>query len=398
MLWVRSSCSSTHGKQWLIHTRGIVNSFGTFQAYYKAHFLSNRSSFDISWIGSVQACLTLILSQLVGPLYDMGFMTILVWIGAFLVTFGMMMTSLCTRFYQVLLAQGFCIGIGSSLLYIPSVMVCVTHCRRRKGLALGISSVGSSLGSIIYPIVFNQTEPAIGFGYAFRVMGFLALGTFVISLALIRHVSGTKEIRPLLLLHAFREPSYAWYVASEFFCLMGIYVPYYYVTSYASGPSHMSEDLSPYMVPILKATSIVGRLVPALLSDYFGPLNMYLPMIFASAVLNFGWIGIHSPASIIVYDVLYGITSGTVVAITPAVVAEITSDPKEVGTRIGMSYFVGGLGMLVGPPVAGRLLDMHDGSYYLGVQLFSACIMCAATMCLVMARAHKAGWHVLRKA
>ena len=95
---------------------------------------------------------------------------------------------------------------------------------------------------------------------------------------------------------------------------------------------------------------------------------------------------------------LYGITSGTVVAITPAVVAEITSDPKEVGTRIGMSYFVGGLGMLVGPPVAGRLLDMHDGSYYLGVQLFSACIMCAATMCLVMARAHKAGWHVLRKA
>ena len=190
MLWVRSSCSSTHGKQWLIHTRGIVNSFGTFQAYYKAHFLSHRSSFDISWIGSVQACLTLILSQLVGPLYDMGFMTILVWIGAFLVTFGMMMTSLCTRFYQVLLAQGFCIGIGSSLLYIPSVMVCVTHCRRRKGLALGISSVGSSLGSIIYPIVFNQTEPDIGFGYAFRVMGFLALGTCVISLAVIRRVSG----------------------------------------------------------------------------------------------------------------------------------------------------------------------------------------------------------------
>ena len=57
---------------------GLVNGFGTFQAYYKDQHLSSTS--NIAWIGSVQSCLTLILSVLSGPLFDMGFLRALLWL------------------------------------------------------------------------------------------------------------------------------------------------------------------------------------------------------------------------------------------------------------------------------------------------------------------------------
>lgn len=37
----------------LFCTVGMVNAFGVFQEFYKSDLLSNKSEFDISWIGSL---------------------------------------------------------------------------------------------------------------------------------------------------------------------------------------------------------------------------------------------------------------------------------------------------------------------------------------------------------
>lgn len=39
--------------------------------------------------------------------------------GSFLQVLGLMMTSLSTKYYQVLLAQGICTSIGMSAIYVP---------------------------------------------------------------------------------------------------------------------------------------------------------------------------------------------------------------------------------------------------------------------------------------
>jgi len=372
---------------------GLVNGFGTFQAYYKDQHLSSTS--NIAWIGSVQSCLTLILSVLSGPLFDMGFLRALLWLGSFLIVFGFMMASLSHELYQFMLSHGFCVGIGSGLVYVPTVAICVDYFSRYRGLALGVAAIGSSLGSIIYPIMFNRLRPRIGFPWTMRVIGFMALGLLLIALALVRPRGRKRRIQPLFLPRAFREPPYALFAAAEFFGLMGVYIPYFYITSYASGPGHMNKDLAGYMVPILKACSIVGRLVPNVLSDFMGPMNMFLPTTFATSMLNFGWTGVHTPAGVIVYDVLYGVASGTVVSITPAVVASITARHEEVGTRLGMCFMIGGLGMLVGSPVAGVILD-KDSPSYVGAQLFAAALMLASTLCLVASRFARSGKLVAR--
>ena len=128
-------------------SRGIINTFGVFQEYYESGQLFHKSSSDISWIGSIQSFLLLFVGSLTGPSYDAGYFRTLVCTGSFLVVFGHMMLSLCHEFWQVLLAQGFVVGIGTAALFVPSIAVLPTYFTTKIPIAIGISSSGSSLGT-----------------------------------------------------------------------------------------------------------------------------------------------------------------------------------------------------------------------------------------------------------
>ena len=58
----------------------------------------------------------------------------------------MMMTSLATEYYQVFLAQGLVVGIGSGLLFTPAISLVGTYFVKKRALATGIAACGSSLG------------------------------------------------------------------------------------------------------------------------------------------------------------------------------------------------------------------------------------------------------------
>jgi MFS family permease len=81
-----------------------------------------------------------------GPIYDAGYFHELLICGSFLVVFGHMMLSLCTVYYQVLLAQAVCIGIGTGMLFVPSVAILSTYFNTKLAFAMGIAASGSSLG------------------------------------------------------------------------------------------------------------------------------------------------------------------------------------------------------------------------------------------------------------
>lgn len=57
-----------------------------------------------------------------------------------------MMLSLAREYYQVLLAQGVCIGIGSAILYVPSISLVASRFQKHRGLAVFIATSGTALG------------------------------------------------------------------------------------------------------------------------------------------------------------------------------------------------------------------------------------------------------------
>lgn len=129
--------------------RGVINTFGVFQSYYKDTLLPNHSASSISWIGTVQGFLLFLVGVIIGPIFDKGYLKSLIAGGLFFVVFGLMMTSLSTEYYQIFLAHGLAVGIGCGLLYLPSIAVVATYFTSRRAIAIGITSCGGSIGKFL---------------------------------------------------------------------------------------------------------------------------------------------------------------------------------------------------------------------------------------------------------
>lgn len=128
--------------------RGVTNTFGAYQTYYEANLLKHQTPSQISWIGSIQAFLLLFIGGLItGPIFDAGYLRGLGVTGSIASVFGMMMTSICEQYWQIVLSQGLRIGVGAGCLFLPSVAVMPQYFTKRRAFATGIAAAGSSIGA-----------------------------------------------------------------------------------------------------------------------------------------------------------------------------------------------------------------------------------------------------------
>lgn len=255
------------------NTWGVLNTFGIFQTYYERGELFHETSSNISWIGTIQAYCVMLIGLISGPIYDRGYLRALLFIGSFLVVFGFMMLSICNEFWQTILAQGFCIGIGQGLLFVPSLAILPTYFKTRLGLAVGIAASGSSLGGVIYPIVFYKLIDQIGFGWTVRVLGFMALATQVVPLCFARMRIKPAVARAVIDWSAFSDLPYILFVIITTIGFIGLYAVLFYISYFAGATNLASSKMSFYLIPILNAASVFGRIVPNAISDKTGPFN-----------------------------------------------------------------------------------------------------------------------------
>ncbi|KAL2142700.1 hypothetical protein VTI28DRAFT_788 [Corynascus sepedonium] len=371
----------------LVNTWGMINTFGVFQAYYEAELLRTHSSSDISWIGSTQSALLFLVGVVAGPLYDAGYFRHLLIVGLFLIVLGQFMTSLCTAYWQVMLAQGIAMGIGMGLTFLPSAAILGQYFSRHRALALGLSSVGSPIAGSVFPILFSRLQPRVGFGWATRAIAFILLGVSVIPIACMRtRVPPAARRRSLIDRSALRDAPYLLFVVGGVFAFLTLYVTFFYITLFATSRHVASDSFAPYLVTLLNAGSILGRIIPNALADRYGSMNLITVCIFVSAVLVFGWLGIRDLGGAVVYALLYGAFSGGVVSLTPSVIVGLSPDMGRVGARMGMSFVVMGIAILVGTPIAGAILGSEEHPQWLGTQLYSAFGLLLATACFCVSR------------
>ena len=141
-------------------TLGLFTSFGVFQSYYEVR-LSLAPS-DISWIGTTQIFMFFVVGAIAGWISDAGLVHGAVFVGSFLIVFGLFMTSLSVQYYQLFLSQGVCTGLGMGILYMPAFSVPTTYFKDKKSLAVGIITSGAGSGGLVYPAMVQQLLPHIG--------------------------------------------------------------------------------------------------------------------------------------------------------------------------------------------------------------------------------------------
>ncbi|KAG4422349.1 hypothetical protein IFR04_004501 [Cadophora malorum] len=373
----------------MFNSWGVANTFGAYQNYYETALLKEETPSRISWIGSIQAFLLLLLGGLLtGPIFDAGHLRGLVIVGTVASVFGMMMTSICKEYWQVVLAQGLVVGVGSGCMLLPSVAVFPQYFTKRRALATGLAAAGSSLGGVVYPTVFHELQPKIGFGWTTRVIAFMMLGTLTIPIAVMRAKVFPATRRPLFDFKVLRNMPYVLFSLGEFFGFMGMYIPFYYITSYSLAKDIANANLSFYLLAIINAASIFGRIVPNFVADISGPLNICGPFVLFCGIIAFCWTSISSIGQIIVFCLSYGFFSGTFVSITGPSIASLSTDMSLMGTHMGMSFAAASLGLLVGNPVAGVLLDSYG---WIGPAMFCGATNVLAGICVVLARFSKTG-------
>ncbi|CAD6454327.1 5265c8df-1c99-438b-a585-f04aab271371 [Sclerotinia trifoliorum] len=342
----------------LFCTFGYINAFGVYQEYYQTHQLSHRTPSDISWIGSLQVFFLFSGSAVGGPLFDRyGGKTI--WPAALLYVFSVMMTSLCKEYYQFMLAQGVLGGIATGMTMSPGMTAVGQYFDKQRGAAMGITVAGSSIGGVVFPIALAKmfANPKLGFGWTVRILGFIMLAVLGISCTAIRSRLPPRK-KSFFLPSAFKELPYITLLISAFLMILGVFIPIFYLPTYAVEYG-MSTELASYLVAILNGASFFGRVIPGVLADKVGRLNMFCAVGISTGILVFCWQSITSNAGIIVFAAIYGFCSGAIVSLVTVCFTTIPKNPQNIGTYMGMGMAVIGFAALIGPPINGALVDHY---------------------------------------
>jgi predicted MFS family arabinose efflux permease len=349
----------------------------------------------ISWIGSIQLWMVFFVGTWSGRALDAGLFTPTYLLGAALQILGIFMTSISHSFWQLLLAQGVCTGLGSGIFFTPAMGLVTTYFTKNRGMAIAIMSTGGSIGGSIYPVIVRQLLPKIGFAWTIRTLGFVNMALLGVSFAFLKPRLPPRKSGPIVEWSAFREGPYVCVVAGMSLVFGGLFFSYYYIASFARTIIGMSYADSLTILIVFNAGAIPVRLLTGYIADRFvGPLNAMVPLIFLNSLFAFVWIAVDSRSGMYAFATFYGFSGGAFQCLFPTTVTSLNSDLSKNGVRLGMALSVISFAGLAGPPIGGALLMTNGGgrggymSAHLGLGLATA----FGAFFLGAGRVYKHGW------
>ncbi|RYP74889.1 hypothetical protein DL769_003925 [Monosporascus sp. CRB-8-3] len=208
---------------------GLPATFGVFQLYYTSTFALPAA--QISWIGSVQVFCSNCACVVGGRLTDAGYAREAILAGSTLVVIGLILTSIATQYWEVLLAQGLCTGLGLGLIWMPSMAVVSSYFKKRRALALALATAGTGTGSMAFPATVQYLMPYIGFAWAIRCLGLVILTLLILQNLLVNPRFAKPKTRgPIIEVGAFKELTFLYFTIGTFLFYWALYFGFFYVS------------------------------------------------------------------------------------------------------------------------------------------------------------------------
>ncbi len=161
----------------MVLMRGILASYSVFYIALQETFPWSRAV--TGSIASVNGFFYSASSPLVGWAYDRLGPRILMPFGAFLIGCGMLLSGAGTSLWHFYLAYGLLVGLGIGCIGFVSNTALLSHWfRRRRGMALGLATMGLGFGILIVPVV-QVLITRYGWSAAMALLGIVVLATIV---------------------------------------------------------------------------------------------------------------------------------------------------------------------------------------------------------------------------
>lgn len=303
------------------------------------------------------------LGLITGPLADRNGPRVLVSIGGVVMGLGLWATSTVSSIEVGYVTYGVGVGVGGSMIATPVWASVGMLFRRHRPLAMGLVATGNGLGTLILvPLAQNLIEQH-GWRSAYTTLAWVVVVLVV--------PAGLVMVRPERSGHTppAREIMRAVAQRSEFKMMFGmavtfsvsVFIAFGFVVDFTTAAG-VDPTRAALLIGLIGASSVVGRLGLTGLAGWFSALRLLQWSLVAQTVaIGIWFVAGGSYPLLVAFAVLMGVAYGGVVSLGPEVMA-VLFGTVGVGSIMGMLFVGFAVGGLVGPPLAGWLVDTTDSA------------------------------------
>lgn len=372
---------------------GIINTFGIVYVHMREHYSKDNPEVSLrtAFVGSVCTGVTFLMCTVSSILSDRVGIRPTAVTGAILATIGLVASAFVEQLELLYLTYGVILGVGSSMVYSPSLVILGHYFKKHMGLVNGIVSFGSSIFTIGLSRILPYLLSTIGIRYVFLFLaglqGMLILFAFTWRPIFIKEdhmvamTLSTESIyehcgecctwtKRFLNVKIWRNRGYVTWVVSLFIALFGYFVPFFHLPKHTSD-TFPGEDGS-ILIMCLSITSGVSRIICGKLAD-LPWVNRIRMQQFAFLILGVSTLCIPFASSfpwLIVISLAMGICDGVFVCLLGPIAFDIVG-PGEASQAIGFLLGIFSIPFTAGPPIAGWLYD-EMGNYKVAFHIAGA--------------------------
>ncbi|XP_054425809.1 monocarboxylate transporter 10 [Pteronotus mesoamericanus] len=354
----------------------MLNTFGSED--------DDQMVFKTAWVGSLSMGMVFFCCPIASVFTDMFGCRKTAIAGAAVGFIGLMSSSFVSSIELLYLTYGIIFACGCSFAYQPSLVILGQYFKKRLGLVNGIVTSGSSIFTILLPLLLRVLIDNVGLFYTLRV---LCIFIFVIFLSAFTYRPLASNVREkesgikggnrfslfsrrkfsppkkIFNFAIFKVTAYAVWAVGMPLALFGYFVPYVHLMKHVN-ERFQDNDNKEVLLMCIGITSGVGRLIFGRIADYVpGAKKVYLQ------VLSFFFIGLMSMmiplcnvfGALIAVCLVMGLFDGCFISIMAPIAFELAG-PQDISQAIGFLLGFMSVPMTVGPPIAGLLRDKL-GSY-----------------------------------
>ncbi|XP_038954322.1 monocarboxylate transporter 10 isoform X1 [Rattus norvegicus] len=336
---------------------GIQNAYGVLFVSMLETFGAkddDNMAFKAAWVGSLSMGMIFFCCPIVSVFTDMFGCRRTAVLGAAVGFVGLMSSSFVSSIEPLYFTYGVVFACGCSFAYQPSLVILGHYFKKRLGLVNGIVTAGSSVFTILLPLLLGNLTSTVGLCYTLRILCIFMFVLFLAGFTYRPLVPSSKEKesedsrssffsrrklsppKKIFNFALFKETAYAVWAAGIPLALFGYFVPYVHLVL-----SFFFIGLTSMMIPLC---SVFGALIALCL--------------------------------------IMGLFDGCFISIMAPIAFELVG-PQDASQAIGFLLGFMSIPMTVGPPVAGLLHDKlgsYDLAFYLaGIPPFIG----GAVLCLI---------------
>ncbi|NP_001296896.1 monocarboxylate transporter 2 [Fundulus heteroclitus] len=349
----------------------------------------DASSSQVAWISSIMLAVMYAAGPISSILVNTYGCRPIVMMGGCLCAVGMISASFCTNVLQLYICIGVIGGLGLAFNLQPALTMIGKYFQKKRPIANGLAMAGSPVFlSTIAPLnqyLFNQ----FGWRGSFLILGGLLLNCCV-ARSLMRPlgpppskvkkdeelavIATTTEKRTLwqivnkyLDLTLFKHRGFLIYLSGNVIMFLGFFAPIVFLAAYAKDMG-VDEYSAAFLLSILAFVDMFARPTMGLLANsrWVRPRIQYF---FSFAVLYNGVCHILCPLAesytgLVVYSIFFGFAFGMVSSVLFETLMDLVGAPRF-SSAVGLTTIVECCPVLIGPPLAGKLVDITKNYKYM---------------------------------